>query len=66
MNAWQKKQLSSLKRRQQRLAERVSGYRVDGNVDSAKRELSAINYAIRVIEACDTAGILDEVGARSR
>lgn len=64
MNAYQKKQLDSLRRRRERLAERVSGYRVDGNVESAKRELSAINYAIKVIQNCETAGILDQVGSR--
>lgn len=64
MNAYQRKQLDSLKRRRERLSERVSGYRVDGNVEGAKRELSAINYAIRVIQNCESAGILDEVGPR--
>lgn len=64
MNAYQRKQLDSLRRRRERLAERVSGYRRDGNVDSAKRELSAINYAIRVIQNCESSGILDEVGGR--
>lgn len=64
MNAYQRKQLDSLTRRRERLAERVSGYRRDGNVESAKRELSAINYAIRVIQNCESAGILDEVGSR--
>jgi hypothetical protein len=65
MNAKQRKHLASLKRRRDRLAERVAGYRADGNVDTAKRELSAVNFAIAVIENCEIAGILDEVSVRS-
>lgn len=61
MNAKQRKNLQNLQRRRDRLVERVSEYRKDGNPEPARRELSALNYAIRVIENCEAAGILDDV-----
>lgn len=61
MNAKQKKHMQNLLRRRARLVERITGYRHDGNPEPARRELSALNYAIRVIENCDAAGILDDV-----
>lgn len=64
MNAYQRKQLDGLKRRRGRLVQRVSGQLRDGSVETAKRELSAINYAIRVIQNCEAAGILNEVDSR--
>lgn len=63
MNAKQKSKLETLQRRRTRLAERVKGYRKDGNVEAAKRELSALNWAIRVIENCESSGILNDVSS---
>jgi len=61
MNNKQYRQLETLKRRQRRLEERLAG-NFRGDPEPTKRELSALRWAIRVIENCDAADILKEVG----
>lgn len=55
-----KKKMEALQRRRQFLVQRVANYRKDGNPSYDKAELTALNWAISVINGCDSAGILEE------
>ena len=60
MNARQRKHYDSLLRRRDRLVQRL-GENYIGNPEATRRELAAVRFALRVIEGCDRAAILDEV-----
>lgn len=61
LNERQRDRLDALKRRRNHLAKTVAAYRADGNPSRAKAELSALNWAIRIIENVAIADVLKEV-----
>jgi hypothetical protein len=57
----QRDRLAALRRRRDHLATRVANYEPGGNPSRDKHELSALNWAIRIIENAAMAGVLKEV-----
>lgn len=57
----QRDRMMALRRRRDHLAERVAHYRKDGNPSHDRAELSALSWAIRIIENAAMAGVLKEV-----
>ena len=55
-----KKHLASLERRRTRLEDRLAGAYI-GDPEPTRRELSTVNWAIRVIEAAEETGMLDDL-----
>lgn len=51
--------MTSLKRRRDRLTDRLRTYK--GNPTATNRELGALLWAIRVIEAAQQEGVLDDL-----
>lgn len=61
LTSHQRDRLNTLRRRRDHLAQRVATYRADGNPSRDKAELSALSWAIRIIENVAMAGVLEEV-----
>ena len=61
MNIKERKRVEALERRRDFLAGRISTYRPGGNPSFDKAELSALNWALRIIRNCESADILKEV-----
>lgn len=57
----QRDRMAALRRRRDHLTERVANYRSDGDPSRDRAELSALNWAIRVIENAAMADVLKEV-----
>lgn len=57
----QRERMASLRRRRAHLAERTVQYREDGDPARNDAELSALNWAIRIIENAAIADVLKEV-----
>lgn len=66
MTKRERERVSVLAKRRDRLAERVRGYRRDGDPNLAKAELGALNWALRIIEAAEAKGILHELAGGRR
>lgn len=55
------RKIAALERRADRLDERVAGYRPDGDPNRARAELSALRWALAIIAAAESEGVLDRL-----
>lgn len=55
-----KERVSTLERRRDFLAKRVSNYRADGNDSRDRAELYALNWALRIVEEAERTGVLND------
>lgn len=57
----ERERVEALKRRRDLLAVRISNPRYQGDLNRQKAELAALNWALRVIDACASEGLLSDL-----